>query len=63
MNIYRIQTPAKTKSGWRMLHDCRFSSVDAAHSYGLKYWTDRHGAKRFRIVEITDDYQIVVVAA
>lgn len=50
--FYTIQTPAKTKSGWRKLPDCQFSCADRAEAYGLKYHTDRHGARQFRVVEL-----------
>jgi hypothetical protein len=48
---YKVQTPAKTRSGWKSLPDCRFSTREKAEAYGLKYHTDRHGSRLFRVVD------------
>lgn len=50
MTRYTIQIPAKTKSGWRKLPDCEFGCFERAEAYGIKYHTDKHGAKFFRVV-------------
>lgn len=49
---FRIEKKATTKSGWRKLPDCQFSTEEAAENYGIKYHTDKHGARFFRVVEV-----------
>jgi hypothetical protein len=48
---YAIATPAKTKSGFRRVPDTCFDSCEAAERYGLKYHTDKYGARMFIVVE------------
>lgn len=50
--MFKLQTPAKTKSGWRTLADGNWRTRESAEAYGLKYHTDRHGARQFRVVEL-----------
>ena len=49
--MFKLQTPANTKSGWRNLPDCGWRTREAAENYGLKYHTTRDGSCLFRIVE------------
>lgn len=49
---YAIATPAKTKSGWRRVPDTRFDTYEAAERYGLKYHTDKYGARLFIVVTL-----------
>lgn len=47
---YAIATPAKTKTGWRRVPDTKFDTKESAERYGLKYHTDRYGARMFKVV-------------
>lgn len=48
---FTIQTQTR-KGVWRKLPDCEFMSRESAEAYGLKYHTDRYGARFFRVVEL-----------
>jgi hypothetical protein len=52
---YTIQTQLRS-GGWRKLRDCQFDSCDSAVAYGLKYHTDRYGARQFRVVRVTETW-------
>ncbi|SNT33133.1 hypothetical protein [Sphingopyxis indica] len=49
--MFKLQTPAKTKSGWRTLADGNWRTRESAEAYGLKYHTTKDGSRLFRIVE------------
>lgn len=50
--MFKLQTPAKTKSGWRTLADGNWRTRESAEAYGLKYHTAKDGSRLFRIVEV-----------
>jgi len=50
--MFTIQVPAKTNSGWKKLPDCQFLTAEKAEAYGLKYHTDKSGARLFRVVAL-----------
>lgn len=51
---YAIATPAKTKSGFRRVPDTCFDTRESAERYGLKYHTDKSGARLFIVIEIKE---------
>lgn len=48
-HIYHIETPAKTKTGWKRVKDTAFGSEQRAKDYGNKYHTDSSGSKMYRV--------------
>jgi len=52
---YAIFTPAKTNTGWKRVKDTRFDTEESAHRYGMKYHTDKSGAKMFKVGELKEE--------
>lgn len=52
--MFIIQVRANTKTGWKKLRGTGpFIMRESAEAYGLKYWTDSSGARRFRVIEVS----------
>ena len=56
---YAIATKsAKAKSGWRRVPDTRFETEKSAQAYGMKYHTDKYGAKMFKVVTFKEESEL-----
>jgi len=56
---YAIATKsAKAKSGWRRVPDTRFDTEKSAEAYGMKYHTDKYGAKMYKIVTFKEEVEL-----
>jgi hypothetical protein len=56
---YAIATKSsKAKSGWRRVPDTRFETEKSAQAYGMKYHTDKYGAKLFKVVTFKEEVEL-----